>query len=158
MELDNFEVQRARSGENVNICLKDVAVTDLQQGFVICNKESTVPVVSKFAAQLAIIDLLPHKAVISAGYNAVMHVHTANEEISIGKLLRFYDKKTKQPTKKPPVFVVKGDLVEAIIELNRPICVEEFETLQQLGRFTLRDEGRTIAIGKITKIPKAALN
>jgi translation elongation factor EF-1alpha len=24
----------------------------------------------------------------------------------------------------------------------------------QLGRFTLRDEGRTIAIGKVLKIPK----
>jgi len=151
-------VQRARAGENINIGLKDVGVNDLLQGFVICNKESPVPTVTKFAAQLAILDLLPHKAVISAGYNAVMHIHTSNEEIMIGKLLRHFDKKTKQPTKKPPVFVVKGDLVEAIIELNRPVCVEEFETLQQLGRFTLRDEGRTIAIGKITKIPKSATN
>lgn len=30
-----------------------------------------------------------------------------------------------------------------------------FEDAPQLGRFTLRDEGRTIAIGKITKVLSA---
>lgn len=29
--------------------------------------------------------------------------------------------------------------------------MEKFETLPQLGRFTLRDEGRTIAVGRILK-------
>ena len=29
--------------------------------------------------------------------------------------------------------------------------MEKFEVLPQMGRFTLRDEGRTIAVGKITK-------
>lgn len=31
------------------------------------------------------------------------------------------------------------------------MAMEKFENLPQLGRFTLRDEGRTIAVGKITK-------
>ena len=30
--------------------------------------------------------------------------------------------------------------------------METFDTLPQLGRFSLRDEGKTIAIGKVTKI------
>jgi len=29
-----------------------------------------------------------------------------------------------------------------------------FQDLAAMGRFTLRDEGRTIAIGKVTKLPK----
>ena len=29
--------------------------------------------------------------------------------------------------------------------------MEKFDVLPQMGRFTLRDEGRTIAVGKITK-------
>ena len=32
------------------------------------------------------------------------------------------------------------------------ICVERFEDYPQLGRFTLRDQGQTIAVGKITKL------
>jgi translation elongation factor EF-1alpha len=31
------------------------------------------------------------------------------------------------------------------------LAIEKFETIPQLGRFTLRDEGRTIAAGKILK-------
>ena len=32
------------------------------------------------------------------------------------------------------------------------VCVERFEDYPQLGRFTLRDQGQTIAIGKITRL------
>ena len=41
------------------------------------------------------------------------------------------------------------------IQVEKPICAELFENVPQLGRFTLRDEGRTIAIGKIIKLPKS---
>jgi len=39
--------------------------------------------------------------------------------------------------------------VVALIETVQPVCVERFADYPQLGRFTLRDEGRTIAIGKV---------
>lgn len=42
--------------------------------------------------------------------------------------------------------------VVARIETSAPICLETFKHLPQMGRFTLRDEGRTIAIGKVTKL------
>ena len=31
------------------------------------------------------------------------------------------------------------------------MALEKFETIQQMGRFTLRDEGKTIAVGKVLK-------
>ena len=34
---------------------------------------------------------------------------------------------------------------------KNPLCLEKFETMAQLGRFTLRDEGKTIAVGKVLK-------
>lgn len=37
----------------------------------------------------------------------------------------------------------------ALIETTAAVCVEKFTDYPQLGRFTLRDEGRTIAIGKV---------
>jgi peptide chain release factor subunit 3 len=39
-----------------------------------------------------------------------------------------------------------------LVETTAPVCVERFADYPQLGRFTLRDEGRTIAIGKVTKL------
>ncbi len=51
-------------------------------------------------------------------------------------------------------FVKSGSVVIARVTVEKPICVEQFDVVPQLGRFTLRDEGRTIAIGKVIKLPK----
>lgn len=37
------------------------------------------------------------------------------------------------------------------IQMRVPIPIEKHETLEVMGRFTLRDEGKTIALGKIIK-------
>lgn len=51
-----------------------------------------------------------------------------------------------------PRFVKSGALCVCVLKTARSICVEKFEALQQLGRFTLRDEGRTIGIGKVLRL------
>ena len=40
----------------------------------------------------------------------------------------------------------------SLLTVCLPACA--LQELAALGRFTLRDEGRTIAIGKVTKLPK----
>ena len=52
-------------------------------------------------------------------------------------------------------FAKSAAIVVVRIEVEKPICVELFDNVPQLGRFTLRDEGRTIAIGKIIKLPRS---
>jgi len=153
LELDETgEVDQCTAGEIVTVGLKDISTNDISQGFVLCSEDSELPVMSEFEAQLAIIDLLPTKPILSAGYSAVIHVHTCTEEVIIEDLVSTMNKKTRKLSKRKPTFVRKGDIVTVRISVQRPICCELFEKIQQLGRFTLRDEGKTIAIGKITKI------
>ena len=38
------------------------------------------------------------------------------------------------------------------IQMVNTVCIERFKDYPQLGRFTLRDEGRTVAIGKVEKL------
>ena len=80
-----------------------------------------------------------------------MHIHTAVEELAITHLIAEQDRKTGEQ-KKRPRFVKSNSTVIARLSLTHPVCMETFETMQQLGRFSLRDEGKTIAIGKVTKI------
>lgn len=47
-----------------------------------------------------------------------------------------------------------GAMCVCRITTEKPVCIESFGDLPAMGRFTLRDEGRTIAIGKVTKLPK----
>lgn len=67
-------------------------------------------------------------------------------------LLHYFERKTRRKSKKPPQFAKTGMMVQALIETSAPICIERFEDYKMLGRFTLRDEGKTVAIGKVIKL------
>ena len=51
--------------------------------------------------------------------------------------------------------VKSNSLANVRIGVEKLICVETFAHVPQLGRFTLRNEGATIAIGKITELPRS---
>lgn len=119
-------------------------------GFVLCSLKHPVHAVSKFEAALGILDL---KNIIASGYTAVLHIHTAIEEITLTAMLHLIDKKTGRKSKRPLQFLKKGQQGIVTIETSGgALCVETFADSPQMGRFTLRDEGKTIAIGKITKL------
>lgn len=143
------EVASAVCGDNVRIRLRGVEDEDISPGFVLTSPKKPIHAVRQFEAQLAILE---HKNIICAGYSAVMHIHTLAEEVTLPALLHYFDKATGRKSKKPPQFAKKGQKIVALIETTAPVCVERFADYPQLGRFTLRDEGRTIAIGKITKL------
>jgi len=143
------EVTAAVSGDNVRVKLKGVELDEVQAGFVLTDPNDPVHVVRRFEAQLAILE---HRNIICAGYSAVMHAHSLNEEVSLVELLHYYDKKTGKKSRRGPQFAKKGMKIIALIETTAPVCLERFKDYQQLGRFTLRDEGKTVAIGKVTKL------
>ena len=58
-----------------------------------------VPCVTYFDAQLQILDLLEHKAIFTAGYKAILHLHSLVEECEITRLLAQIDIKTKEKKK-----------------------------------------------------------
>jgi peptide chain release factor subunit 3 len=54
------------------------------------------------------------------------------------------DKKTNRKSKRPPPFIKQGQKAVVRIETSTPLCIERFEDHPQLGRFTLRDEGKLV--------------
>ncbi|GLB33778.1 putative elongation factor Tu C-terminal domain [Lyophyllum shimeji] len=148
------EVAQALCGDNVRVRLRGVEDEDISPGFVLTSPLKPIHAVRQFEAQLAILE---HKNIICAGYSAVMHIHTLSEEVTLTALLHYYDKATGRKSRKSPQFAKKGQKIVALIETTAPVCVERFVDYPQLGRFTLRDEGRTIAIGKITKLVESGI-
>lgn len=55
----------------------------IHKGFVLCEVSRPVPVVTEFVAQVKLLELLETKALFTAGYSAVIHIHTAVEECTI---------------------------------------------------------------------------
>ncbi|KAE8453532.1 translation termination factor GTPase eRF3 [Mollisiaceae sp. DMI_Dod_QoI] len=146
------EVNTAQCGDQVRIRLRGIEEEDILPGFVLCSPKRLVHCVSAFEAQIRVLDL---KSILSAGFNCVLHVHSAIEEVTFAALLHSLQKGTGRRSKKPPTHAKRGDSIIARMEViggAGSVCVERFEDYPQLGRFTLRDQGQTIAIGKITKL------
>ncbi|KAL4431268.1 hypothetical protein ABPG75_006524 [Micractinium tetrahymenae] len=149
---DEVEVNAARPGENLRLRLQGVEEEDISAGFVVSSRFNPVPAVTQFEAQVVILELLDHKPLLTGGYKAVLHIHSVVEECEVTKLVAVIDPKTKE--KKKAKFAKSGAMCIARIAVEKPICVEAFDNVPQLGRFTLRDEGKTIAIGKVLRVPK----
>nr|GMC75681.1 eukaryotic peptide chain release factor GTP-binding subunit ERF3A-like isoform X1 [Ipomoea batatas] len=152
--IDEDKVRRAGPGENLRVRLSGVEEEDILSGFVLCSVAKPVPAVTEFVAQLSILELLDN-AIFTAGYKAVLHIHSVVEECEIVELMQQIDPKTKKPMKKKPLFVKNGAFVVCRIQVNNLICIEKFSDFAQLGRFTLRTEGKTVAVGKVTSLPNA---
>ncbi|KAK3717416.1 translation termination factor GTPase eRF3 [Vermiconidia calcicola] len=146
------EITAATCGEQVRIRIKGVEEEDIYPGFVLCSPKRPVHCVSAFEAQIRLLEL---KSILSAGFNCVLHIHSATEEVTFASLLHKLEPKTNRKSKKPPGFAKQGMNIIARLEVTGgagSVCVERFEDYPQLGRFTLRDQGQTIAIGKITRL------
>ncbi|KAG5664781.1 hypothetical protein KAF25_008515 [Fusarium avenaceum] len=146
------EVQLAQCGDQVRIRLKGIEEDDIMPGFVLCSPKRLVHTVAEFEAQIRILEL---KSILTAGFNCVLHVHSAIEEVTFASLLHKLQKGTNRKSKNPPTHAKRGDSIIARMQViggAGAVCVEKFEDYPQMGRFTLRDQGQTIAIGKITKL------
>ncbi|CAN6901369.1 unnamed protein product [Brassica oleracea] len=140
---DEDKVKRAGPGENLRVRITGIEDEDILSGFVLSSAVKPVPAVTEFVAQLQILELLDN-AIFTAGYKAILHIHAVVEECEIIELISQIDVKTRKPMKKKILFVKNGAAVICRIQVTNSICVEKFSDFPQLGRFTLRTEGKNI--------------
>jgi peptide chain release factor subunit 3 len=146
---DDIEVTGVTSGENIKAKVKGIEETDVTPGFVLCCPTNPIKTGRVFDAQVVMLDL---KSIICAGYSCILHLQAMAEEVTIRALICLMDKKTGEKSKTRPRFIKQDQIAIARFVSNHSICMETFKDHPQLGRFTLRDEGTTIAIGKILKV------
>ena len=88
-----------------------------------------------------------------------MHLHTISDEIIIQTITGIYelDGTGKEYLKKNPKYCKSGSKVVVKISTRVPLCLEKYEFIEHMGRFTLRDEGKTIALGKVLRYKPAVI-
>jgi len=147
---DEQLVPYAKAGENVKLRIKGLVNDDyIYKGCLLCSPSDLCSVFDTFIAEVKIVNLLKHKPIISPGYQCVLHLHTLAEECTISKLVGV--KGAKDTDFKESKFAREDDLMKCVITTKNIIAAEKFSVRKQLGRFTLRDEGKTIAIGTVQK-------
>ena len=142
-------VPYAKPGESIRIRCKGLEnESDVCRGNILCSNDDLCQVFNVFEAQIVVLEL-QEQQIISNGFKCILHFHTYIEECTIDIKCEI-DKETK--AEKKVKFVRSQARIKAYVKTNIPICGEKYEKFPNLGRFSLRYEGSTIAIGKILKI------
>ncbi|XP_017243077.1 uncharacterized protein LOC108215201 isoform X1 [Daucus carota subsp. sativus] len=152
---DDDKVRHAGPSENLRVRLSGIEEEDILLGFVLCSVARPISAVTSFVAQLQFLEVLDN-AIYTAGYKAVLHIHSVVEECEIVELMKQIDMKTGKPMKKKVLFVKNGAVVLCRIQVNNLICIEKYTDFPQLGRFTLRTEGKTVAVGRVHELPTSS--
>jgi peptide chain release factor subunit 3 len=143
-------VSAARPGENILVKLAGAGTEDVRKGFVLCTQPACRSV-DKIICQIYVTEMPENTLIMTAGFQAMFHAHTCEEECSILKIFETTNAKGK--VVKGARFAGIGMTCICMIQLQQTVPVETYDTYPFLGRFTLRTEGKTIAIGKIQKLP-----
>lgn len=122
-------------------------------GSVLCDPEAPVQNVVQFRAQLVTVTT---STPLIQGTRSVLHVGGGTEAASITRLCEYvFSKKDAAKStnkKRRPRRLVKGDTAIVEITCDRPVAMEKAEDLKALGRFALRQNGRTVGVGIVVDI------
>ena len=141
----------ARPGENVLLKIGGgCGIEDVQRGFVACT-DPPCRSVQKVICKAMLMDMPDNNQIFTAGFQAMFHTHTCEEEATVVKLFETTNK--KGIVNKKPAFATVGMQMVVMLELERMTPLGTFDKEPFLGRFSLRTEGKTVAIGVITKLP-----
>ena len=141
-------VPYAKPGESVRIRCKGLDnENEVSRGNVLCSNDDLCAIFNVFEAEIQVLEL-QEQQIIANGFKCILHFHTYIEECTIDiKCEIDRQKKTEKKVK----FVRSQARIKAFVKTNNPLCGEKYERFPQLGRFSMRFEGMTIAIGKILK-------
>jgi elongation factor 1-alpha len=152
IEMHHERLDEAVPGDNIGFNVRGIDRADIRRGHVAGPVNNPPTVAKEFTGQIVIIQ---HPTSIASGYTPVLHAHTATVACKFDKLLSKIDPRTGQVIQENPDFIKAKD--NAVVKLvpSRPLVIEKYSDIPQLGRFAIRDMGITIAVGIVKDVVKA---
>jgi len=149
IRLHNESVDYAIAGDNVDIGINGIEIQNISLGNFLCDPENPIPMTSHFKSQIVTFTM---QRPIIKGQIVEIHYQNLNQPATITALLGILDKATGEIKKKNPRSL--GDATTASVEIttHSPVCLEKYSDFKQLGRFTVRESGRTIAAGIVSEM------
>ncbi|KAJ3330722.1 HBS1-like protein [Gonapodya sp. JEL0774] len=149
IQVSDDNVDWAAAGDNVVLSLAGIELNQIGIGHVLCDPVKPVSIASTFLTQIVVFDTpIP----ITAGFRSILHHQSTSEQVTVSKLVSVIDKATGEATSKKPRRIPRNATATVELKVDRALCVEAFKDSKDLGRFTLRHEGVTIAAGIIIQV------
>ncbi len=154
IETHHVRIEKAEPGDNIGVNLKGIEKKDLKRGDVIGHLENPPTVADEFTARVMIVW---HPTAIAVGYTPVIHIHTASVACRIVEIVSKIDPRTGKEIEKNPQFIKQGEFAIVRLKPIKPLVVEKYADFPQLGRFAMRDMGKTVGIGQAIDIKPASV-
>jgi elongation factor 1-alpha len=152
IEMHHQPIQQAEPGDNIGFNVRGVSKKDIRRGDVAGHLDNPPTVAEEFTARVFIIW---HPSAITVGYTPVIHAHTASVAARIVEIQAKLDPRTGQVIEKNPQFLKAGDAAIVKFKPIKPMVIEKYSEFPQLGRFAMRDMGKTIGIGVVIDVKPA---
>ncbi|MHA1785117.1 MAG: translation elongation factor EF-1 subunit alpha [Candidatus Helarchaeota archaeon] len=153
IEMHHEQMQKAEPGDNIGFNVRGIAVNEIKRGDIVGHEKAPPTVVEEFTGQIIVIF---HPTAITAGYTPVIHAHTAQVACTFTELVKKLDPRTGQTIQDNPDFLKQEEGGIVKMKPVKPMCIERLKEFPQIGRFAVRDSGRTVAVGVVTDlVPKA---
>ncbi|MCE4604769.1 MAG: translation elongation factor EF-1 subunit alpha [Aeropyrum sp.] len=155
IEMHYQQLQQAEPGDNIGFAVRGVGKGEIKRGDVAGHPDKPPTVADEFEARIFVIW---HPSAITVGYTPVIHIHTASISSRIIQIKAKLDPKTGQVVEENPQFLKSGDAAIVVFKPIKPMVVETFSEIPQLGRFAMRDMNRTVGIGIVTSVKPAKID
>ncbi|RLE73094.1 MAG: translation elongation factor EF-1 subunit alpha [Thermoprotei archaeon] len=152
IETHHVRIDQAIPGDNIGFNVKGVSRDQIRRGDVAGHPDKPPTVADEFVGRIFV---LFHPTAIAAGYTPVLHVHTATVPVRFIALEKKIDPRTGSTIEDNPAFIKQGDAALVRFKPLKPVVIEKYSEIPQLGRFAIRDSGRTIAAGTVVDLKKS---
>jgi elongation factor 1-alpha len=152
IETHHTKLEKAEPGDNIGFNVRGVEKKDIKRGDVAGHTTNPPTVADEFTARIIVVW---HPTAVANGYTPVIHVHTASVACRITELVSKLDPRTGQEAEKNPQFLKQGDVAIVKFKPIKPLCIEKYSEFPPLGRFAMRDMGKTVGVGVIIDVKPA---
>ena len=149
IETHHTKIDKAEPGDNIGFNVRGVEKKDIKRGDVAGSLNVPPTVVDEMTAQIIVIW---HPTAVSVGYTPVVHIHTASVACRVTELTSKIDPKTGKEAEKNPQFLKAGDAAIVKMKPIKDLVAEKFRDFPALGRFAMRDMGKTVGVGVVIDV------
>ena len=147
IEMHHEEIDEAEPGDNIGFSIRGISMEDVGRGDVMGHPNDVPTVVTPKGNWTGQIIVIWHPTVIAQGYTPVVHAHTAQVAAKFVELIKKLDQKTGAVIEDNPKFLKKNEAAIVKLQPIKKLCIEKYEDFPELGRFAVRDMGRTACVG-----------
>jgi len=153
IEMCHEAMAEAIDGDFVGVQIKNVSINEVRRGDVMSDaKNDPGKDVVTFLAQVIILN---HPTEIHSGYQPMMNIHSKSVAIRFKTIKEKVDRRSGKVLEENPESIKEGDAAMVQIETLEPVCLEAFSDYPTLGRFVIRDNKDTVAVGIIKSVTKS---